>query len=195
VVVVQRYVLALLAALTLALAYSLSTAAAQEARDPLIDPPSGGAGSRFQIVGQSGWVPGETVTLSVTFTTSSDPLGAPDPAPLVEEEFTVTVLADGTWSFPLVVDEFFADAGGPPDTPGYIVVRTTAPSHESANAYVYTVRSVLPAGAEAIASTGSGPGAPSGATVVVAALFAAGAGGLLLLSGTLRRRDMQLIEV
>ena len=189
VVVVQRCVLALVAALSSALVLFLSTASAQEPRDPLIDPPSGGAGSRFQIVGQTRWMPGETVTLHISFTTSTDPLNVvPSEAPLTQE-FTVTVLADGTWSFPLVINEFFAADGGasPPQTPGYIVVRATAPSHEAVNAYVYTVRSVLPAGADAIAASGAGPGAPRAAIIIVAAMFAAGVGSLSVVGGCLRR--------
>jgi hypothetical protein len=186
---VFRCVLALLVAFALAIAPSLRTASAQEPRDPLIDPPSGGAGSRFQIVGRSGWTAGETVTLRVFFTTSPDPLNvAPADAPL-SQEFSLSVLADGTWSFPVVVDEFFGADGGalPPDTPGYIVVRATAPSHEAVNAFVYTVRRVLPAGAEALASAGYGPPAPPASLGVTLALFAAGLGALLVVSGGLRR--------
>ena len=181
--------LALFAAFALALAPSLPTASAQQPRDPLIDPPSGGAGSRFQVVGQSGWTAGETVTLRVAFTTSTDPLNAIDSEGAPSAEFSVTVLDDGTWSFPVVVDEFFAPFGGPPQEPGYLVVRATAPSHESVNAYVYTVRSVLPAGAEALASAGYGPVAPPAGWPLLAALFAAGIGALLLLSGAMRRRS------
>ena len=181
--------LALLVALAFASVALLHTASAQEPRDPLIDPASGGAGSRFQIVGQSGWTAGETVTLRVFFTTSPDPLNvAPQDAPLAQE-FSVTVLADGTWSFPIVIDEFFAADGGarPPDAPGYIVVRATAPSHEAVNAFVYTVRSVLPAGADGFAAAGFGPTAPPAGLGITVALFAAGLGALLMISGILRR--------
>jgi hypothetical protein len=176
-------VLALLFALAPALAL-FETSSAQQPRDPLIDPTSGGPGSRFQIVGRAGWVPGETVNLRVFFTTSADPLSASEGAP--SAEFTVTVLADGTWSFPIVVDEFFAASGGPPDEPGYIVVRASAPSHEAVNAYIYTVRSVLPAGAEAIASAGFGPIAGPAHLGLMLALFAGGIGALLVVSGGLR---------
>ena len=182
-----RCVLALVAALAFASASSFSTVSAQEPRDPLIDPPTGGAGSRFQIVGQTGWTPGDTVALRVGFTTSPDPLASGvqlEPA----SEFTITVLADGTWSFPIVVDELFRAAGGAPETPGYIVVRATSRDRIQVNAYVYTVRSVLPAGAEAIAAAGAGPGAPQAAVIVIAAMFSAGIGGLLMVSGALRRR-------
>ena len=190
----QRAVLALLAALAIVWASSLSTVSAQQPRDPIIDPPSGGAGSRFQIVGQSGWIPGETVTLRVFFTTSGDPLNiAPQDAPL-SEEFFVTVLADGTWSFPIVVDEFFAADGGAtaPDTPGYIVARATAPSHEATNAYLYIVRSVLPAGADAFVTAGFGPGAPPAGLGMMLALFGGGAGVLFVINGGLRRRTRDL---
>jgi hypothetical protein len=182
-------VLALLLALAICWASPLSTVSAQEARDPIVDPPSGGAGSRFQIVGQSGWTPGETMRLYVSYTTSSDPLNvAPSDAPLTQE-FTIEVLADGTWSFPVVIDEFFAADGGasPPDTPGYLIVRAIAPSHEAVNAYVYTVRSVLPAGAEAIVSAGYGPGALPVSPGALFALFAGGVGALFVVSGALRK--------
>jgi hypothetical protein len=178
---------ALLIALALLSGALLQTASAQQPRDPLVDPPSGSAGSRFQIVGQSGWVPGETVTLTLWFTTSADPLSAGQPTTTPPTQFTVTVLGDGTWSFPVVVDEFFANAGGAPDEPGYIVVRASAASHESTNAFIYTVRSVLPAGAHAIASTGLGPSAQPAVVPPVLALFAAGVGALLVVSGSLRR--------
>lgn len=182
-------VFALFLALALLSGAFLQPVSAQEPRDPLIDPPSGGAGSRFQIVGQTGWTPGETVTLLVTFTTSADPFGAPEASESgARASFTVTVLADGTWSFPIVVDDFFAPFGGPPDEPGYIVIRAIGESHQNANAYIYTVRSVLPAGSEAIAPAGAGPGAPRAAVIVLAAMFAAGVGGLLVVSGALRGR-------
>jgi hypothetical protein len=186
---VVRCVLALFFALAIGHLAFDQTASAQEPRDPLIDPPSGSVGSRFQIVGQAGWVPGETVTLHVYFTTSTDPLNvAPSAAPL-SREFSVTVLADGTWSFPIVVNEFFAADGGapPPDMPGYIGVRATAGSHTGANAFVYTVRSVLPIGAEGFAEAGVGPPGPMPGATVVVALFAGGLGLLLALSGALRR--------
>ena len=67
-------------------------ASAQERRDPLIDPPQGGAGSRFQIVGQQNWVPGERVALRVGYTASDDPLTHAGPWQL---EQTITVLRDG----------------------------------------------------------------------------------------------------
>ena len=57
----------------------VQAASAQEPRDPLIDPPLGGAGSRFQIVGQRGWIPNEALTLSVGYTTSSDPFAFSGP--------------------------------------------------------------------------------------------------------------------
>jgi hypothetical protein len=183
-------VFALFVALALLSGTFPRAASSQEPRDPLIDPPSGSAGSRFQIVGQSGWTPGEAVTLRVFFTTSTQPLDvARESAPLTQE-FSVTVLADGTWSFPIVVNEFFAADGGarPPDTPGYIVVSAAAPSHTAVNAFVYTVRSVLPAGAQAIAGAGfGGAAAPAGLPLLVA-LFSAGVGALLLGSGMLRWR-------
>lgn len=178
--------LAVLATLfALAGAFFPNTSFAQETRDPLIDPPSGGAGSRFQIVGQAGWVAGETVQLTILYTTGPDPLTFT--SGLYEVAHQVTVLRDGTWSFPVVVnDALFGTAF--PDEPGYIVVRATSGARTAVNAYVYTVNGTRPAGAETIAPLGFGPGAPPAGAAVVMALFAAGTGVLLVVSGCRRGR-------
>jgi hypothetical protein len=179
---------ALAFALTIACALlaSVGTAYGQEPRDPLIDPPAGGAESRFQVVGQRDWVPGETVRLRVGFA-AADPLTFTGPFYF---EQPVTVLRDGTWSFPIVVNE--ALLGQPPGaTPGYIVVRAESGGRLAQNAYIYTVNGSRPSGADAIAPLGFGPGAPDGATALTLALFALGTGALVTLSGAWRYRDLR----
>lgn len=144
----------------------------------------GGDGSRFQVVGLIGWVPGETVRLRVGFATS-EPLTFAGPFAF---EQPVTVLRDGTWSFPIVVND--ALLGRPPGTtPGYIVVRAESGTHTAQNAYVYSVNGSLPAGADAIAMLGFGPGSAGGAAIALA-LFAMATGALLTLSGLWRFRDL-----
>jgi len=74
----------------------------------------------------------------------------------------------------------------PLDREGFIVVRAQAPSHSAANTFKFTPNVSAVAGAQAVGKAGFGPdaGAPSIAT---AALFAAGVGVLLVLSGIARR--------
>lgn len=180
----MKWIAAALAVVALASlwAHSSGTAHAQEARDPLIDPPEGGNGSRFQVVGQFGWTPGETVMLGVGFA-PADPFGFTGPFPFERE---VTVLRDGTWSFPVVVNDDLL--GRPPgDTPGYLVVRAASPSKTATNAYIYTVNGTRPAGAEQIADLGFGPGAASATAALTIAMFAAGTGALIVASGYGRR--------
>jgi hypothetical protein len=162
-----------------------SSARAQDQRDPIIDPPEGAAGSRFQVVGAAGWVPGETVTLTILFTTSAEPLTFT--SGLFEIEQTVTVLRDGTWSFPVVVND--ALFGAPlPAEPGYVVVRAASPSKSGVNAYVVASGGRRPAGAEAVLGAfGWGPPGALPAMSVTAALFALGVGALLAVSGWQRR--------
>ena len=175
-------ILAVLATAALAAAFFSGTAAAQEIRDPLIDPPAGGAGSRFQVVGQSGWSAGQTITLEAAYT-AADPLAFTGPFPFQRQ---VTVLRDGTWSFPIVVND--ALLGAPlPDQPGFIVVRARSAGRTAVNAYIYTVNGARPPRADEIAPLGFGPGVPSAASAVTLALFAAGTGALLALSGCWRR--------
>jgi hypothetical protein len=169
-------------ALAFAWAFLPQSAAAQEARDPLISPQTGERGSRFQIVGQFGWTPGEQVTINIGFTTV-DPFGFAGPFPYEQH---VTVLRDGTWSFPVVLN----DALGVPlaGDPGYLVVHAASPSKTATNAFVYTVGGRTPAGAEEVANLGFGPHFGNPALPLGMALFALGIGGLLVISGELRRR-------
>ncbi len=173
-------------AFVLAFAWALfpHTTSAQEARDPLISPAAGEPGSRFQIVGQFGWTPGETVELSIGFV-EADPFAFTGPFPYAQE---VTVLRDGTWSSPVVLN----DALGLPlaSEPGYLVVRAESPSKTATNAFVYTVGGRTPVGAEQIADLGFGPQFPDAAVPLGIALFALGIGGLLVASGELRRREL-----
>lgn len=164
-------------------AFLPAVALAQQPRDPLIAPAEGGRGSRFQVVGQSGWAPGETVVLRLAFA-SADPLAFAGPFPVQHE---VRVLADGTWSFPVSVNDTLLP-GGLPSTPGFIVVLAESPSKTAQNAFVFTVNGARPAGAEAIAAAGFGLAAPGAGAGLMFALFSAGTGTLLLGSGVLRRR-------
>ena len=155
----------------------------QEMRDPLIDPPEGGFGSRFQVVGLVDWTPGEQVTLRIAFTDAVDPFAYAGPFPY---EQNIMVLRDATWSFPIVVrDDVLGFAL--PDQPGYLVVRADGSRHSATNVYVYTVDGARPPGAEEIADLGFGASVGGGGGVAVGiALFAAGLGVLLLASGAFR---------
>ncbi|MEX2226150.1 MAG: hypothetical protein WEB52_06855 [Dehalococcoidia bacterium] len=168
-------------------AFSPHMASAQEERDPLISPQVGERGSRFQIVGQFGWTPGEQVALSIGFV-QAQPFAFDGPFAFEQE---VTVLRDGTWSFPVVLN----DALGLPlaGDPGYVVVRAQSPSKTATNAFVYTVDGRTPVGAEQIADLGFGPGFANVALPLGIALFALGIGSLLIVSGELRRRDATLL--
>jgi hypothetical protein len=180
-----RAVVAIVCAVTLALGLALipQTTFAQESRDPLISPPAGERGSRFQIVGQFGWTPGEQVDIGIAFA-AADPFGFEGPFPVEQQ---VTVLRDGTWSFPVVLN----DALGLPlaGDPGYLVVRAESPSKSATNAFVYTVNGRTPTGAEEVAHLGFGPSIGNTALPLGVALFGAGIGVLLVVSGELRRRE------
>jgi hypothetical protein len=172
-------------ALASALAWALipQMASAQEDRDPLIAPAAGERGSRFQIVGQFGWTPGEEVDITIGFV-AADPFTFAGPFPYEQH---VTVLRDGTWSFPVVLN----DALGLPieSEPGYLVVRAESPSKTATNAFVYTVEGRTPVGAEQIAHLGFGPDIGNTALPLGIALFGLGIGALLVVSGEMRRRE------
>jgi hypothetical protein len=176
--------LAVACAIACAIFTASGAGSAQEPRDPLIDPPEGGFGSRFQIVGQVDWTPGERVTILLAFTDAADPFTYSGPFPY---EQSITVLRDATWSFPIVVRDDVL--GFPlPARPGYLVVRAESAGHEATNVYVYTVDGARPAGAERIADLGFGPMGGGAHVLVGFALFAAGIGGLLVASGAIRAR-------
>jgi hypothetical protein len=171
------------ALLVCAFALSTTAASAQEPRDPLVQPPFGAAGTLFQIVGQSGWTPGEPVTIDLAFT-DLDP-GAQYGGPYYHER-EVAVLRDGTWSFPIVVNSDVLPF--PLLRPGYIVVRARSGARTAINTFVYIVDGRAPAGAPPLAALGSGPGASVLATAIMTlVLFLAATGGLITLSGTMRR--------
>jgi hypothetical protein len=172
-------------AIALLAALSPSNTSAQEPRDPLIDPASGEPHSRFQIVGQAGWTPGAPVTLHVGYTTR-EPLSYPGPFSFEQD---VTVLRDGTWSFPIVLNEQVL--GEPlPAEPGYVVVRAESGEHIAQNAYVYTIDGARPSGADAIAPLGFGSSLPGAAPAGIVALLMLGGGGLVFASGALRRAQL-----
>jgi len=150
--------------------------------DPLISPPEGDVGSRFQIVGQFGWTPGETVTIRLGFT-PADPASYSGP---YYHERQTTVLRDGTWSFPIVLsDDLFPF---PLDgRPGWIVVQAQSPSKTATNAFAYAPGGVRPAGA--VGSFGFGPQAASPFALLLLALFAGGGGGLLIALGAARASE------
>ena len=175
--------LIIVAATLLALAGARTGVAFQQTRDPLIDPPSGGIDSRFQVVGEVGWIPGETITLRLAFTTSPDPLTFAGPFPYMRE---IVVLRDATWFYPIVVREDVLGFMLGPE-PGFIVVRAESASQTSTNAYIFTVNGQRPAGADTITDAGFGPGAPAPALLLTLGLFAIGLGGLLFVGGLQRR--------
>jgi hypothetical protein len=159
---------------------------AQQA-DPLIDPPQGAAGARFQIVGQTAWTAGDTVTISYGFADAA-PADAYD-GPFYNEQ-QVTVLRDGTWSFPTVVNDSLFPF--PLWRPGYIVVKAQSATTTAVNSYVYTVEGRAPAGLPPLAELGSGPAGGSAVFPLTLALFAAGAGALIAFAGAMRRQPVAL---
>jgi hypothetical protein len=174
-------------ALVFAWALSFSTAHAQVPADPLISPAEGEAGSRFQIVGQSGWTAGETVTLSFGF--SDQPPGASFAGPFYHER-QVTVLRDGTWSFPVVVNNDLFPF--PLYRPGFVVVKAQSASKTEINSFVYSVAGRRPLGPPPLASFGFGPAQANPVFALTLALFAAATGALLAISGAWRRREAAL---
>jgi hypothetical protein len=176
--VVKWRILVLVAALAVAWARSLDSSYAQTA-ELIIDPPAGGAGSRFQIVGQSGWIAGEAVSVRVGFT-EGDAASFAGPFAIDEQ---VTVLDDGTWSFPVVLSVAFF-GGTAPATAGTVVVRAESPSHTATATFTYTGLGPPPA---AVSAAGFGQPAAGASAVAVVAMFAAGVGAMLVAGGFGRR--------
>lgn len=177
----MKWIVAAIAAALASLWLSPLGTSAQSA-DLLIDPPQGAAGSRFQIVGQNGWTPGERVTL--TFDFADLPPSATTVTAGAYHQREVEVLRDGTWSFPIVVNRDLFPF--PLWRPGYIVVFAQSPSKHAVGTYVYTVEGRRPAGLPPLAELGSGQRSGSGA--LTAGLITAGAGALLIAAGGLRAR-------
>lgn len=163
-----------------------SFATAQQ-QDTFVSPTEGGAGARFQIVGETGWTPGETVTISFGF--ADEVPGETFAGPFYNEQ-SVTVLRDGTWSFPVVINnELFPF---PLWRPGFIVVQATGASQITITPFTYTVLGASPEGQPPLAELGFGPGDAGPPTnVVVGAAFVAALGVLLVVSGEARRRGLR----
>ena len=177
---------ALVLAFALACAWALpiKSAFAQEPSELLISPTQGEPGTLFQVVGQSGWTPGETVTLTFGF---ADLPADASYAGATYHERQAMVLRDGTWSFPVVITPDLLPF--PLWRPGYIVVRATSPSKTDTGNFVYTVEGKVPLGTPPLASFGFGPQAPDRTAAAALALLCAGTGALLAFSGTWRRRE------
>jgi hypothetical protein len=182
---------ALAVVLAIAGALSLGTFGTAHAQgpDPLIAPAEGSAGSRFQIVGQTAWTPGDAVTISFGF--SDAPPTASYAGPFYNEQH-VTVLRDGSWSFPTVVNDRLFPF--PLWRPGYIVVKAQSATTTAVNSYIYTVEGRLPAGPPPLASLGSGPGAATPGFALTLALFAGATGALIVAGGALRVRRLTSSE-
>lgn len=176
--------LACLAAVALASLWALplNAVSAQEPRDPLIRPAEGGKESRFQVVGQVDWTPGESVTVRLAFT-RSNPLTFDGPFPV---EHQVTVLRDGTWSFPVTLrpDLFPMQL----ENPGYVVVRAESSGRVAQNAFVFSPSGMRPVDAEALGLLGFGPADVDAGAALTAALFLSATGTLIAFSGAWRRR-------
>jgi hypothetical protein len=173
---------ALAVALAIVCALSFGHQASAQDGDPLIAPDEGAAGGRFQIVGQTGWTPGETVMLEFGFADV-----APDSydGPWYHAR-EITVLRDGTWSFPIVINEELFPF--PLWRPGFIVVRASTGTHAETNTFVYTVGGRRPAGLPPLADLGFGRGAAPDTPLLTAMLFALGIGAMFVMSGALARR-------
>jgi hypothetical protein len=156
------------------------------AQEPIfVSPTEGSAGSRFQIVGEVGWTPGETIALSFGF--SDAPPGEQYTGALYNEQM-VTVLRDGTWSFPAVINEQLLPF--PLWRPGFIVVEAEGEQQRVNASLVYTVGEERPIGAPPLAPLGFGPPDMDGTPEQLAlriALLTMGAGALVAASGVLRR--------
>ena len=156
-------------------ALPIGTSSAQQPSELLISPTQGDPGSRFQVVGQSGWTPGETVTLTFGF---ADLPADNTFAGATYHERTVTVLRDGTWSFPVVITPDLLPF--PLWRPGYIVIRAVSPTQTDTGNFIYTVNGKLPLGTPPLATFGFGPQPPDRGASVALALLCAGAGVLLM---------------
>lgn len=159
-----------------------NTVHAQE--DTFVSPTEGGAGSRFQIVGEVGWTAGETVTIDFGF--SDTPPGEDYAGPFYNPQ-PVTVLRDGTWSFPVVINSDLFPF--PLWRPGFIAVRARSASQTTITPFVYTVDGELPVGEPPLAGFGAATGDASATALLTISLFAAGIGMLVAVSGGLKRRE------
>jgi hypothetical protein len=162
--------------------FQTATGTAQQAT--FVTPGEGGAGSRFQIVGEAGWAPGETITLEFTFLDAPPLEGEGFAGPFYRTE-QVTVLRDGTWSFPVVVNQDVLPF--PLWRPGYIAIRARGAAQTTLTLFRYTVAGQGPVGQPPLADLGFGPGDAAGSAGLLAAvLFLAGTGALIATAGGMR---------
>ena len=176
--------LAIVLACAGAATFHTTTGQAQQAT--FVSPGEGSAGSRFQIVGEAGWTPGETITLEFTFVDAPPPEGEGFAGPFYRTE-QVTALRDGTWSFPVVVNEDVLPF--PLWRPGYIAIRARGATQTTVTLFRYTVEGRGPVGEPPLAELGFGPGAGAGDGVLgTVALFLAGVGVLVVVGGRMRLR-------
>ncbi len=157
-------------------------------QDTFVSPTEGSAGARFQIVGETGWTPGETISISFGF--SDEAPGEAFAGPFYNEQ-SVTVLRDGTWSFPVVINNELVPF--PLWRPGFIVVQAAGASQTTITPFTYTVLGASPVGRPPLAELGFGPGGADSTTssVVTGAAFVAALGALLVVSGEARRRELR----
>ncbi|MBI5289495.1 MAG: hypothetical protein HY873_11045 [Chloroflexi bacterium] len=167
-----------------AVLHQSTTGQAQQAT--FVSPGEGGAGSRFQIVGEAGWTPGETITLEFTFVDVPPAQAEAFAGPFYRTE-QVTALRDGTWSFPVVLNEDVLPF--PLWRPGYIAIRARGAAQTTLTLFTYMVDGRGPQGPPPLAEFGFGPGDSGHAGVLgTVALFLAATGVLAHVSGRLRMR-------
>lgn len=173
-------------AVACALAYAFASTGPASAQETLfVSPTEGTAGSRFQVVGEVGWTPGETIALSFGF--SDAPPGEQYSGSLYNEQM-VTVLRDGTWSFPVVINSDLLPF--PLWRPGFIVIVAEGRQQRATASVTYMVGAERPLGAPPLAPLGFGPTGLDNAIGQLAmrlALLVLGTGALIAASGALRR--------
>lgn len=178
---VTRFGAAIAVALVLASVFVLH-ASAQTPHGLLLSAAEGAAGSRFQIVGEGGWTPGETVGIDVAFA-DADPAAVPYTGDFYRRG-DVAALRDGTWSFPVVVNQALFPF--PLWRPGYVLVRAQGASMTETAVFVYTVEGRRPLGAPPLAPLGFGPAAGRHTPLSTLALFAGATGALIVIAGAAR---------
>jgi hypothetical protein len=150
-----------------------------------VSPDEGEAGSRFQIVGESGWVPNETLTIEFTFLDAPPAEAESFGGPFYRTEI-ITALRDGSWSFPVVINNEILPF--PLWRPGYIAIKVSGSTQSTITLVTYLVDGERPAGTPPLADLGFGTELDDGpaTTMITLAMFALGTGALLLLGGVTR---------
>lgn len=173
-----------------ALVTSRSTQA--RAQEPtFVSPTEGAAGSRFQLVGEAGWTAGEILTLEFTFLDAPPSDAESFAGPFYHQE-QVTVLRDGTWSFPVVINSDLFPF--PLWRPGYIAVRVLGAGQATLTLFTYTVDGRGPQGAPPLAELGFGPGGDSHAGVWALVMLLSAGGLVVGASGVFRERAVHAYE-